>query len=329
MGGESAEHEVSLKSGAAVVQHLPLAGFEPVPVVVTRDGRYAFPRASDLGDIRDTLDLGDAVNHIRALAPACAFIAMHGPFGEDGRIQALCDLMHLPYVGSDVTGSAIAMDKWIAKCVYQRAGIPTPEAVFVDQRAYADSPDAVLEEVVSTLGLPCVVKTTRLGSSVGVGVARDREGLRMRIHEALGYGGAFCEAFHPGRELTVPVLESEDTGTPEALPVIEIRVKGGSDFFDYRSKYDPELADELCPAPVPEAIRRTVQDLAVRAHKALMLKGFSRTDFLWDDRGVWTLETNSIPGLTEVSLFPKAARAAGMTFADLVGVLVRRAMRGP
>ncbi len=328
MGGESPEHDVSLRSGAAVVRNLPAAGFDPVPVVVTREGRYAFPPLEDLGRVADSVDLGEAVRRIRDLSPACAFIAMHGPFGEDGRVQALCDLMHLPYVGSDVTGSAVAMDKWLAKCVYRNAGIPTPEAVLVDRRAFAESPGQVLDEIGTTLGLPCVVKTTRLGSSVGVGVARDREGLRARIEDALRYGGAFCEAYHPGRELTVPVLEDADTGEPAALPVIEIVVKGPSRFFDYTSKYDPALADEICPAPIPRELDTVVRDLAIRAHRALMLRGFSRTDFLVDDRGVWTLETNTIPGLTEVSLFPKAARVAGMTFADLVRVLVRGAMRG-
>ncbi len=328
MGGESAEHDVSLRSGAAVARNLPEAGFEPVPVVVTREGRYAFPPPEDLGRVADAVDLGDAVRRIRDRAPDCAFIAMHGPFGEDGRIQALCDLMHVPYVGSDVTGSAVAMDKWLAKCVYRSAGIPTPEAVLVDPRAFEGSPGPVLDAVETALGLPCVVKTTRLGSSVGVGVAQDREALRSRIDDALRYGGALCEGFHPGRELTVPVLEDPDTGEPAALPVIEIVVKGPSRFFDTTSKYDPALADEVCPAPIPPDLERTVRDLAVRAHRALMLRGFSRTDFLVDDRGVWTLETNTIPGLTEVSLFPRAARVAGMTFADLVRVLVQGAMRG-
>lgn len=328
MGGESAEHDVSLRSGAAVARNLPEAGFEPVPVVVTREGRYAFPPAEDLGRVDGAVDLGDAVNRIRDLSPACAFIAMHGPYGEDGRVQALCDLMHVPYVGSDVTGSAVAMDKWLAKSVYRSAGIPTPQAVLVDRRAFVEAPDRVLDEIERTLGLPCIVKTTRLGSSVGVGVAHDRDALGSWIDEALQYGGAFCEAYHPGRELTVPVLEDPDTGEPAALPVIEIVVKGPSRFFDYTSKYDPALADEVCPALIPDDLAREVRDLAIQAHRALMLRGFSRTDFLVDDRGVWTLETNTIPGLTEVSLFPKAARVAGMTFADLVRVLVQGAMRG-
>lgn len=326
MGGESAEHEVSLRSGAAVIRALPAAGFRAVPVVVTRDGRYAFPRPEELGRIEETMDLGEAVTRIRGIRPDCAFIAMHGPFGEDGRIQALCDLMHLPYVGSDVTGSAVAMDKWLTKCVYRSVGIPTPESVLVDARSFAVSAKTVVEGIVSSLGLPCVVKTTRLGSSVGVGVARDEESLRERIEDALRYGGAFCEAYHPGREFTVPVLETEDTGEPRALPTIEIVVKGPACFFDYQTKYDPTLADEVCPAPIPRELDEVVRDLAVRAHRALMLKGFSRTDFLVDDSGVWTLETNTIPGLTEVSLFPKAAAVAGMTFADLVRVLVMRAL---
>lgn len=327
MGGESAEHEVSLRSGIAVVRNLPEAGFEAVPVVVTRQGRYAFPPPEEPWRAEDAVDLGDAVNRIQSLSPACAFIAMHGPFGEDGRVQALCDLMHLPYVGSDVIGSAVAMDKWLAKCVYRAHGIPTPDAVLVDRSEFEESRGGVLRAVEGRLGLPCVVKTTRLGSSVAVWVVCDREDLERCIEDALCHGGALCEAYHPGRELSVPVLEAVETGKPTALPVIEIVVKGDSRFFDYKSKYDPALADEICPADIPWEVEVMVRDLAIRAHRALMLRGFSRTDFLVDDKGVWTLETNTIPGLTEVSLFPKAARVAGLTFADLVRVLVNGAMR--
>jgi len=325
MGGESAEHEVSLRSGAAVVRHLPAAGFEPVPVIVTRDGRYAFP-GPDLMCPAESLDLGEAVGRIRSLDPVCAFLAMHGPFGEDGRMQALCDLMHLPHIGSDAIGSAVAMDKWLAKCVYRCAGIATPDAVFVDPDLFRADPDAVVLEVVSRLGVPVVVKTTRLGSSVGVSIVRGREELADRIRDALKYGGAFCEAFHGGRELTVPVLEDEQTGEPRALPVIEIVVKAPGRFFDYTVKYDPALVDEVCPAEVEQGLARQVQDLAVRAHRALMLSGFSRSDFLVDERGVWILETNTIPGLTEVSLFPRSARVAGVSFPDLLRTLIRRAI---
>lgn len=327
MGGESEEHEVSLRSGAAVVRAMPEAGFEPAPVVVTREGKFVFPPATNLDWRGELVDLGEAVIRIRAMAPVCAFIAMHGPYGEDGRFQALCDLMHLPYVGSDVVGSAVAMDKWLAKAIYKNAGIPTPKAVLVDALLFRRQSEHVLQQIENEIGLPCVVKTTRLGSSVGVAIAMDRDALKQKIEEALSYGGAFCEAYHPGRELTVPVLEDCETGEPKALPVIEILVKGSAAFFDYRTKYDPALADEVCPAPIPRELESQVQQLAVKAHKALMLRGFSRTDFMVDAQGIWTLETNTIPGLTEVSLFPKAARVAGLSFADLVRALVKIALR--
>lgn len=323
MGGESAEHDVSLRSGAAVVKHLPLAGYRPFPVVVTRDGRYAFPKPHDLSSFERVVDLDEAIAIIRSSGPACAFIAMHGPYGEDGRIQALCDLLHLPYVGSDVTGSALAMDKWLAKCVYRCHGIPTPKATLVDRSRFFHDERAECERIRGEIGLPCVVKTTRLGSSVGVSIARDLEGLASSIRSSFEFGSVMCEEYHPGRELTVPVLEDPE---PKALPVIEIVVHDKERFFDYQVKYDPALADEVCPANIPKGLAEEVQRLAVMAHKALMLSGFSRTDFMVDSKGIWALETNTIPGLTEVSLFPKAAKAAGLSFAELLDILIKNAL---
>ena len=263
------------------------------------------------------------------MEPVCAFIAMHGPYGEDGRIQALCDLMHLPHVGSDVTGSALSMDKWLTKAVYRNAGIPTPDAILLGVTDLASGRSDVIARVEKEIGLPCVVKTTRLGSSVGIGIAGDEEELQDRLDEALEYGDILCESYHPGRELTVPVLEHPVTGEPDTLPVIEIIPREGSDFFDYGAKYglgESTQADEICPADIPEDLADEVRLLALKAHKALMLTGFSRTDFMVDDDGIWTLETNTIPGLTEASLFPKAAEAAGMSFSELVGSLIHRAI---
>lgn len=325
LGGESTEHEISLRSGAAVVKHLPAAGYEPVPVVVTRQGHYRLPAATDLGAPGPDLSLGDALNRLEALHPEAAFIAMHGLFGEDGRIQALCDLMHVPHVGADVIGSAAAMDKWFAKAVYRASGVPTPDAVLLDGNQ-ADDP-GVLSAAVDRLGLPIVVKSPRMGSSVGVYIAKTPETLAEHVASALRLGEhVLLETFRRGRELTVPVLEDPATGEPRALPVIEVRVLK-HEFFDLQTKYDPSLNEELCPAPIPEDVAREVQRLGVLAHRALQLRGFSRTDFIWTGDAFWCLETNTIPGLTEASLFPKAAAVAGMSFPDLVGVLVRRALR--
>ncbi len=325
MGGESSEHDISLRSGAAVVTNLAVANWVPVPVVIGRDGRYAFPPVDSLDTTGGFVDLGAAVSRMAALAPACVFPALHGLYGEDGRVQALCDLMHLPYVGSDVIGSAVAMDKWLAKAAYRAHKIPTADAVLLDHEELARP--GWEEPVIERLGLPCVVKAPRQGSSVGVRIVHDLAALSQAAVLAASLGNrVMFEAFARGRELSVPVLEDAKTGAPRALPPIEIVVKT-REFFDYDAKYDAKATDEICPAPIPDDLADIVSRLAVLAHKALMLCGFSRTDFIAAADGTVTvLETNTIPGLTEVSLFPKSAGVAGIPFSGLLDLLVRRAI---
>lgn len=244
-------------------------------------------------------------------------------------MQALMDLAHIPHIGADVVGSAVAMDKWLAKAVYREAKIPTADAVLIRALDLAGQGDGLLVEALRKLGLPCVIKTPRLGSSVGVWIARTEAELRTHVASALQMDECvMLEAFAPGRELTVPVLEDPDDGTPRALSVIEIRVKKGP-FFDYETKYDPNATEELCPAPIDAELTARLQDLAIRAHRALLLSGFSRTDFIVGQAGIVTLETNTIPGLTQASLFPQASRYAGIAFPVLVDILIRRALNRP
>ena len=325
MGGESSEHDVSLRSGAVVVANLALAGWDPVPVVIGQDGRFSFPPADAPGRPAESMALGDAVSRMAGLSPACVFPALHGLYGEDGRLQALCDLMHVPYVGSDVIGSAVAMDKWLAKAVFRTHGVPTADAVLLDGGDLARP--GWEAAVIQRLGLPCVVKAPRQGSSLGVHIVRVAADLPEAARDALSLGTrVMVEAFVRGRELSVPVLEDPDTGEPRALPPIEIVVKT-REFFDYDAKYDAQATDEICPAPIPDDLAAVVSRLAVQAHVALMLSGFSRTDFIAaPDGALVALETNTIPGLTDVSLFPKAAAAAGIPYSRLVDILVRRAI---
>lgn len=322
MGGESDEGDVSIRSGMAVVHALPQAGYIPIPVIIGRDGRWLFQSHHD--DQHQWIDLPRAIEHIRDVCPLCVFIAMHGQYGEDGRIQALFDLLHIPYIGSDMFGSAVAMDKWLAKGIYQSNQIPTPQALLIRRSEFEDNS---VGQIINTLGLPSVVKTPRSGSSIGVMIVETESGLMNAIREGLKKDErVICEKFISGREFTVPVLEDHVTHHPQALPVIEIVVKKKG-FFDYEAKYDASLSEEICPADIPDELRIELQQLGVRAHKALLLSGFSRTDFMVDRMGQpWALETNTIPGLTEVSLFPKSAEVAGITFADLVDRLIKRAV---
>lgn len=316
-GGPSREHDVSLRSGAAVLANLAQSGYEGVPVTVTRNGQFV------IGSSASPLDLGPALVRLAEFEPMCAFIAMHGAFGEDGRIQSLCDWMGLPYVGSGVVASAIALDKITTKAVYRDFGILTPASIVV--RSAEQSTDRV-RRVIDQIELPCVVKVPREGSSFGVSIVKHENELAGVLDELLAVDGvALVEAFTSGREITVSVLEDPDTGRPRALPLIEIVVKGAQ-FFDYSTKYDPTKADEICPAPVSAQATELLSDLGVRAHLALGLSGFSRTDFIVNETGAYALETNTIPGLTEFSLFPKAAATAGIPFWKLLDILIKRAV---
>jgi D-alanine-D-alanine ligase len=324
LGGASREHDISLRSGTAVVRALPAAGFVPLPVLVTRDGRFAFPPVDDPTRSDGPVTLSQAVAHLETCRPVCAFIAMHGLSGEDGRVQALCDWLHVPHIGADVIGSAVALDKWFSKSVYRASGIPTPDAVLL-HAADRVAPGWV-RDVVSRIGLPFVVKASREGSSYGVAIVRESSEVESAVGSCAGRDGrVIIEAYRSGREFSVPVLEDPTSGEPRALPVIEIVVKS-HEFFDLASKYDPTLSEEICPAPIPGDLAAEIQRLGVAAHRALALSGFSRTDVIVDDGGAWVLETNTIPGMTQTSLFPKAAAVAGIPFPEMVRTLVQRAI---
>ncbi len=319
MGGASGEHDVSLASGRGVLANLREDRYLPLPVTIGRDGAWA------IEGVGDGLSLWDGLREVADRAQV-VFPALHGPNGEDGTMQGLLQLAGLPYVGSDHYASALAMDKPRAKDVYRCAGLSTPDTVEVTRFSLAAGGD-FLEEIVQRLGLPCVVKTPKLGSSVGVGIARDRAGLAETLGEILPLAGsAMIEKFVTGTELTAPVLEDPDTGTPAALPLIEIRPQV-SGWFDYQAKYEVGGSEEICPAPIDDALTLAVQEIGLAAHKALGCRGMSRTDVIVDAAGTpWVIETNTIPGFTPTSLLPQAAEAAGIDYPSLVDRLIRRAL---
>jgi D-alanine-D-alanine ligase len=307
MGGRSGEHEVSLRSGEAVVQAAATLGWQTLPIVFDKAGR-----ATAHGTIGGTLAA------LEAGRPDAAFIAMHGPYGEDGRIQGALELLGIPYQGSGVLASALGLDKIRTKAALRAVGVPVaPEQVVT--RGVAFDADAL----VAALGLPLVLKTPQSGSSVGVEIVRDREALGARIRALLGEADrVLVEAYVAGREFTAPVLEQH--GRAVALPIVEIRPKAAA-FFDYGAKYTPGASDELCPAPIPPALESELRALGLAAHAAIGARGYSRTDILVGPSGPVVLEVNTLPGLTAESLLPKSARAAGLTFAELIETLVDNA----
>lgn len=240
------------------------------------------------------------------------FLGLHGQDGEDGRIQAAFDLLGIRYTGSGYLASGLAMDKAMTKRMMDAAGIPTPRWRLLD---YGGED---VDRLAAELPMPCVVKTTTGGSSLGVFLPEDRAALKDALVRVQGFSGqVLAEERIYGRELTVAVLGGR------ALPAVEI-LPAEKD-FDYAAKYQAGGARELCPAPITEEQQREVGELALKLHRTLGLEVYSRTDFILDEAGrFWCLEVNSLPGMTSASLVPKEAAAAGMTYGELCEEIVRQ-----
>ncbi|MBQ9492393.1 MAG: D-alanine--D-alanine ligase [Oscillibacter sp.] len=243
------------------------------------------------------------------------FLGLHGRDGEDGRVQATLDLFGVPYTGSGYLASALAMDKAMCKRMMESAGIPTPKW---RPLSYTE---ADIDRLAETLPMPCVIKCTTGGSSLGVFLPDDRAALRDALRNVSAYGGGvIMEERIFGRELTVGVLGDR------ALPAVEILPDKGE--FNYRAKYQTGGARELCPAPITPEQQREAGRLALLLHRTLGLQVYSRTDFLLDEQGrFWCLEVNSLPGLTGASLVPKEAAAIGMTYPQLCEEIVKQSLR--
>ncbi|MCK9175820.1 MAG: D-alanine--D-alanine ligase [Desulforhopalus sp.] len=294
-GGTSSERAVSLSGAAAAEKALDRNKFNV--------RRYDPP--VDLGKI-----IADAAKI------DFAFILLHGIGGEDGTIQGFLDLLKIPYQGSGVLGSAVAINKHLSKELYRSAGLPVADWTVVKR---GETPE--IEALVARFGFPVVVKPVREGSSLGMTIARNAETLAAGIVLGLKHDTAvIVEQYIKGTELTVGVIGNREV---EALPVIAILPGEGYEYFDYEAKYQPGASEEICPAPIDDTLRDTVQRYAVEAHRVLLLRGCSRTDFIaTEDGSVYLLETNTIPGMTETSLLPRAARVAGMSFAQLLERLI-------
>ncbi|MGD8276643.1 MAG: D-alanine--D-alanine ligase [Gemmatimonadota bacterium] len=324
-GGTSEERDVSIASGAQVVGALRSRGHrvtavDPAVGVLSAAAEERFlkggvapepPAEAELGRLR-LIDLRAALAAPPLSDVDVVFLAMHGSFGEDGTLQALLDTTGVPYTGSGMLGSAVAMDKDVSKMLFRFAGVPTPDW----RMAPVDDAD-----VAASLGYPAVVKPSKQGSTVGLTVVREPDGLAAAIAEAYRFDDeVMVERFVPGRELTVPILGET------ALPVGEIVPR--HEIFDYECKYQPGMAEEIFPAELSAAQAAAAQAQALRAHRVLKLGGYSRIDFRMDaEGGLWCLEANTLPGMTAASLFPKGAAAAGIEFAEVCERICRLAIQ--
>jgi D-alanine-D-alanine ligase len=281
MGGESSEREISLRSGNAVHEALAGKGYSAVKI-----------------DLR----LEDAVSRLKESAIDFAFIALHGRGGEDGLMQSILEGLEIPYLGSDSAGSKRAFDKFAAKDIFSKAGIPTPPWLRVSETDW--------QSAARVLGYPLFVKPQCEGSSIGVKCLRDDHEFRSEALPLLReYRTLLAEKKITGREITVGIIGEE------ALPVVEIRTTRS--FYDYEAKYTEGYTDYFVPAEIGPEWTGRVQEIALQAFRVLGLRDFSRVDLILAPDGPYVLEVNTIPGFTEKSLLPKAARAKGLEFAEL------------
>lgn len=298
-GGKSAEREVSLKSGAQVYEALNKERYQ----VQRYDPRDDLPR---LAQEADRIDV--------------ALIILHGRLGEDGTIQGFLESLGIPYQGSGVLGSALAMNKILCKQLYEEAGLKVAPYRVVDRR----QPEAI-SKAVDQLGLPLVVKPEHEGSSIGLSIVHDQSQLQQALESAWQYDRrCLVEKFIAGTEITGGVLGND---TLEALPLIEIIPNQEYEFFDYNAKYLPGATQEICPARISPELTRQAQEWSKRAHATLHCRGYSRTDMIISTTNeIYVLETNTIPGMTETSLFPRAAATAGFSFSHLLERLIDLAL---
>ncbi|MDQ4044176.1 MAG: D-alanine--D-alanine ligase [Chloroflexota bacterium] len=347
-GGQSDEHDVSIRSAQTIINSIDTDRYEPVPIGITREGRWiidgdpmaALVQASEELSLRSGGDVnGHAVGEVRAMSPVAGafaltsgerepvdvvFPVLHGPFGEDGSVQGLLEIAGVPYVGSGVLGSAVAMDKAMTKLVLTQVGIPQLPWQLVTRRDIQDHTNLVVERICESIGLPCFTKPANLGSSVGIARASSREDLVAALNEAAYYDRrVVVEKAIDAREIEMSVLGNEE---PIASVAGEIVPRGG--FYDYAAKYLDSSTELIVPARLDPSLLGFLQEMAIDAFRALDLAGMARVDF-FIERGtdqVYLNEVNTLPGFTSISMYPMLWEVSGVPVSELIDHLVGLAL---
>ncbi len=310
-GGPSAEHEISLLTGANVLRNFPSDKYEAVDILISKKGQWPEMPAVDV-----------------------IFNALHGEYGEDGQAQTVLEEKHLPYTGSGVMASALAMDKWASQKLFHQAGLKVPPAIKIEKSSleerFLNTKSYILN---SKFDFPWVVKPNSRGSSIGIFLVNSAKEFQPALDKAFQYDDSvLVEKFIKGKEITCGILENFNGEKIFALPVIEIVPPTDKPFFDYQCKYDG-MSREICPGRFDKKTALAIQAAASLAHQALNCRDYSRTDMIVAEAplsgaedGIYVLEVNTLPGLTEESLFPKAAAAAGYSFGQLLEHLITLAL---
>jgi D-alanine-D-alanine ligase len=307
-GGRSLERQVSLASGARVEDALERLGHEVAPI-----------------------DVGiDLVTRLQEARPEVAFVALHGRGGEDGTVQELLEVLEIPYTGSGVHACVRCADKVLAKHALREGGLPTPDWVLLGEIALHElGAGEALPGIEARLGFPLVVKPVSQGSSLGVKFARSAAELPTALVAALSYGTrVLLERYVEGRELAVSLLAGADGAPALALPIVEA-VPKGPEFYDFAARYDIGRTEFVCPAALDATVAARVHEIALAAWELMGCRGFARVDMILGADGPMVLEVNPIPGLTETSLFPQAADAAGIGFDEVVQRVLACSLREP
>ena len=359
-GGRSGEHEVSLASAASIIAALERRGHEVVPIGIARDGRWvvggdpmgalaeqargALPSGDDTGSVKKAL--ADRAESVRGAAstslvrsePAgsvpselrqgldVVFIALHGPYGEDGTIQGLLELADIPYVGAGVLGSAAGMDKDIMKSLFRAAGLPIVKHVTFLRGAWEDEPKKVHKFVEKNLKYPVFVKPANLGSSVGISKAHNREELGPAIEEAAKFDRKIViEESVGGKKHKAREIECSVLGNDKPQASVPGEIVPCKEFYDYNAKYLEEGSTLVIPAKLTRSEAKKVQELAIRAFQAVDCSGLARVDFLMDakTRKIYLNEINTMPGFTSISMYPKLWAASGVSYPELIGRLIQ------
>lgn len=332
-GGKSGEHEVSLVSATSVIKALAPEKFDIVPIGITLDGKWytgddcleSFKKTeySDLQAIYPSMDpekTGFLTDEGELVAVDIVFPVLHGPFGEDGTIQGMFEMMNMPYVGCNVVASSTAMDKLQCKALWEAAGLPVVPYVGLNRRAWETEKEKIMEEVDEQIGFPCFVKPANMGSSVGISKVKTSDKLEEAIDLAAQFDRRILvEKAVNARELECAVLGNDDV---IASPPGEVIV--GGEFYDFHDKYVNGVSMTQVPADIPEDLAKKIQDICVRAYKLLDCGGLSRVDaFLDRDSGdIFLNEINTMPGFTSISMYPKMIEAHGISYEALVQKLL-------
>jgi D-alanine-D-alanine ligase len=305
-GGRSLERQVSLNSGARVEDALERLGHEVVSI--------------DVG--------GDLVDRLRAALVELAFVALHGRDGEDGTVQELLDVMGIPYTGSGVSACIRTADKVLAKHAMSDAGVPTPDFFAFNETAFKELGAAqALPAIEDRLQFPIVVKPAGQGSALGIKFARTAADVPAALVSAFSYDRkVLLERYIEGRDLAVSIIE--DNGAPRALPIVEA-VPMQEDFYDFESRYEIGRTEFVCPAQLEDSVAARTSSIALEVYELLGCSGFARVDLMLERKSdnLFVLEANAIPGLTETSLLPQAADAAGISFDELIERIVGASRR--